>query len=128
MTPQERIKADAEAYMHAFVKGSVKYEDIIPNDIKNAHIAGATAENERAQVLVDALEFVKNNGLCSETTEMINNALEQWKSGKGKDEPKPVASNCGMCGKLGKNQYLGNQLYLCDECFEDYEKGRDQPV
>ena len=79
MTPQERIKADAERYIKGGTPVRSKYY------MHKGYIAGATAEHDRAQVLVDALEFVKNNGLCSETTEMINNALEQWKSGKGKE-------------------------------------------
>lgn len=75
---QERIKADAKK----------KYPRVTAVAIanRNGYIAGATAEHDRAQVLVDALEFVKNNGLCIETTEMINKAIEQWKSGNGVDD------------------------------------------
>lgn len=125
MTNKERIKVDAEAYAKSH--GRKKHGYYALN-----YIAGATAEHDRAQVLTDrlgiALENIYNihSHLWSEfDRKEITSILEQWKSGRGKDEPKPVASNCGMCGKLGKNQYLGNQLYLCDECFEDYEKGKE---
>jgi hypothetical protein len=40
---------------------------------------------KQAQRMADALEFVKDNGLCSETTTMINEALQQFKDGKGKE-------------------------------------------
>lgn len=36
----------------------------------------------QAQRMADALEFVKANGLCSETTEMINASLQQFKDGR----------------------------------------------
>lgn len=55
----DKIKADAKHYMDVFVKGSVKYEDILPNDISDAHKAGATEWAGMAQVLVEALEAMK---------------------------------------------------------------------
>lgn len=87
----------------------------------------------QAQCMADALDaFILWQGSTLKNwpvMEQAHKALQQFKDGKKEVGPvKPVASNCGMCGKLGINQYLGNQLYLCDECFEDYEKGRDQPT
>jgi hypothetical protein len=77
MTPNDRITKDAEAYV-AKTRGQQGRVE--------TYIAGATAEHDRAKVLVDALEFVKNNGLCSETTEVINKALEQWEGKEVKPE------------------------------------------
>lgn len=117
---EERIKADAEAYVEPIKNVRQRYAQYI------GYIAGATAENSRAQVLVDALEWIKTYGPVNNlTVKFIDKALEQWK-GKEVEPPKPTISKCGMCGKEGVNQYLGNQFFLCDECFDGYEKGRDQ--
>lgn len=150
-TMQERIKADAEAYANGIGDFYRKMGALY------GYIAGATAvhaQNEsvrlqleaqnsnveillrqkkelidRSQVLVDALEAIKRTLNWIENADeldIIRKALEQWKGGKV-EPPKPVASNCGMCGKLGNNQYLGNQLYLCNECLEDYNTGKETP-
>jgi hypothetical protein len=80
VSQNDRIAQDAREYCKG-VGNSFK-----AHVMTNAYIAGATAEHDRAKVLVDALEFVKNNGLCSETTEVINKALEQWEGKEGGDE------------------------------------------
>lgn len=93
MTTQERIKADAEAYAE-------KENSAYVNDY-NGYIAGATAEHDRAQVVVDALEAVKrtlNWVENSDELDIIRKALEQWKSGKGKEETKPEPEGCPYCG------------------------------
>lgn len=127
-TTQERIKADAQRYTK-------------DEGYQKVYIAGATAENYFATPLYDALlelfalkELKDKHGKTPEylkrqpvAWQKVKEALNKWK-GKEVKPPKCVASNCGMCGKLGNNQYLGNQFYLCDECFEDYEKGIDQPT
>lgn len=71
---QERMKADAKK-AHP---NSWQYQERI------GYIAGATAENDRAKVLVDALEALKE-GAENHTIRFIDKALEQWKSGKGKE-------------------------------------------
>jgi len=91
---------------------------------------------EKSQVLVDALGICKHAlELCYDVTEhpadgstaqdsaliIIAKALEQWKSGKGKEVPKPAKiETCGHCGTQPANNYIGNQLYLCDECMEKH--------
>ena len=71
MTNKERIKADAERFTK-------------DEGYQKVYIAGATAENDRAQVLVDALEALKE-GAENHTIRFIDKALSQWKSGKGKE-------------------------------------------
>lgn len=52
----------------------------------HGYIAGATAENERAQNLADTLEWIKTYGPCdSLTVKFIDKALLKWKDGKGKE-------------------------------------------
>lgn len=89
---QERIKADAEGYANGIGDVYRKYA------ARYGYIAGATAENDRAQVLVDALEAIDHElehrqggtfiGMSPRQQQIIYNlaynALEQWKSGKGK--------------------------------------------
>lgn len=86
MTPQERIKADAEDYALPMVwvnlnpKGEEQlfYEYIS----STSYIAGATAEHDRAKMLVDALEAVRRKLNWIENAdelEIIRKALEQWK-------------------------------------------------
>lgn len=79
MTNEERIKADAEAYAETnpnSLTKSISYQ---------SYIAGATAENERAQVLVDALELIEANSELPGIKSFATTALEQWKSGKGRE-------------------------------------------
>ncbi len=92
---QERIKADAEDYALPMVwanqnpKGEEQlfYEYIS----STSYIAGATAEHDRAQVLVDALEEVAKlasiwpqHGLdprwvINAIEKKLTSAIEQWK-------------------------------------------------
>lgn len=86
MTNEERIKADAQAYV-AKTRGQQGRVE--------TYIAGATAENTRAQVLVDVLEDAKwelldlyrdkgDNG--SPLTEKIDMILQKWKGKEVGDE------------------------------------------
>lgn len=89
MTNEERIKADAEAYAE-------KENSAYVNDY-NGYIEGATAENSRAQVLVDALGEVAKlasiwpqHGLAplwviNAIEKKLTSALEQWK-GRGVED------------------------------------------
>lgn len=96
---------------------------------------------EQAQCMADALEEMAESNCDYESTNYAKalhspecrackakELLQQFKDG-GKEVGKkePTISKCGMCHKDGVNQYLGNQFYLCDECFENYENSRDQP-
>lgn len=77
----ERIKADAEAYAE-------KENSAYVNDY-NGYIAGATAENKRAQPAIDTLEQIANSPVPANVREMAEwiatarmlaiSALEQWK-------------------------------------------------
>lgn len=79
----ERIKADAIQYQ----KECNKVLTTFPVTPMEHYIAGATAENSKAQVLVDALEWIKTYGPVDElTVKFIDNAIEQW---KGKEVKKP---------------------------------------
>lgn len=81
MTQQERIKADAEK--------AFPMRDTFHNIQRLGYIAGATAEQQRAQVLVDALESIIKNGENIRATykvgkpafyiKVAREAIEQWK-------------------------------------------------
>lgn len=103
MTTKERIKADAESYAKSH--GRKKHGYYALN-----YIAGATAENDRAQVLVDALEgllqwHAQPNNLPAEgldrRLEAARNALAKW-DGKEVECPK-----CKRAVKEG---------WACNEC------------
>lgn len=89
MTPQERIKADAEVATndHAVTLRAkeMEYAAMIMRlfGYKEGYIAGATAEHDRAQVLVDALSDIASGKVLPQF--IASMALEQWKSGKGKE-------------------------------------------
>jgi hypothetical protein len=148
MTHQERIKDEAEAYANneygEYASNINDFGYPVWKHCVATYIAGATAEREQFKPVIDALEeiaardcdyetvYYPNTSNYSHTLHSPNcracnakEALEQWK-GKEK-KPEPTVSNCGMCGKEGINQYLGNQFYLCEECFYNYENSRDQP-
>lgn len=106
---QDRIKADAEAYAGQFKHG-FDYR-------KPAYIDGATAEAERAQVLVDALEEIttwkqENRSAACILTHIKNFAyekLKQWNEGKEVTDP------CPHCGKeLSRDRNL-----CCRECGKE---------
>jgi hypothetical protein len=105
VSQNDRIAQDAREYCKG-VGNSFK-----AHVMTNAYVAGAMAERDRAKVLVDALEFVKNNGLCSETTEVINKALEQWEGKEVKPEHYvSIGEHITYC------QDCGFPLLPIDEC------------
>lgn len=85
----ERIKADAEDYAlpMVWVNQNPKGEEPLFHEYiaTTAYIAGAMAENNRAQKLADALEWIKTYGPVDDlTVKFIDNILEQWnRAGKG---------------------------------------------
>jgi hypothetical protein len=94
-----RMVSQLHGYHFGYIAGATAEHDRANEELKRANdaaimfcnrynvVAEQLAETvDRAKVLVDALEFVKNNGLCSETTEVINKALEQWEGKEGGDE------------------------------------------
>jgi hypothetical protein len=94
MTNEERIKADARAATDKRYPGdAVNFEYI---EYKEGYIAGATTEHDRAQVLVDALEFVKHCPATWDKTQLLvwvdtaikksKVALEQWEGKEVGDE------------------------------------------
>lgn len=124
MTPQERIKADAEAYANneysAYASNINDIAHSVWKSCVTTYIAGATAEHGRAQVLVDALENAKKHihELCMTIIRLgytpfnpiseINEALEQW---KGKEPDRP----CPHCGKeLSRDRNI-----CCRECGKE---------
>lgn len=98
---QERIKADAEAYAlpMVWVNQNPKGEEQLFYEYisSTSYIAGATAEQQRAQVLVDALEAIEANSEHPGIKSFAAKALEQWK-GTGKEETKPEPEGCPYCG------------------------------
>lgn len=91
---QERIKADAEQYAGLMVwinkNNDPDKEPLFHEHISStSYIAGATAENERAQVLVDGLELICkklagiNDTITNDIVNIAEKHLQQWKSGKG---------------------------------------------
>lgn len=99
---QERIKADAERIYRG------KPDSRFPSNFKyiDGYIAGATAEHDRAQVLVDALEALKE-GAENHTIHFIDKILKQWKSGKGKEVH--VELSCMVCGAT----FMGPKPQMC---------------
>lgn len=83
MTPQERIKADAET---EFKSAKIEWSEAYALGRHDGYIAGATAEYERAQVLVDALQaLIDFQGPTMVNWQVIKNAkkaLQQWNEGK----------------------------------------------
>lgn len=103
---QERIKADAKSER---IKWDGKIKEGVTEEsrhhflegIHDGYIAGATAVAERAQKLVEALEEIAASNCDYESTPIAGKlhkpdcrackakeVLQQWKAGKGKDEPK----------------------------------------
>lgn len=72
MTNEERIMADAQAYASGTGDFYRKMGALF------GYIAGATAVHDRAQVLVDALEWIKTYGPVNNlTVKFIDNAIEK---------------------------------------------------
>lgn len=119
MTPQERIKADAEAYASGIGDFSRKMGALF------GYIAGATVVHERAQLLVKTLKQVEyhlllaknkpNNtdykGLVEHLSKAVTETLEQW---KGKEPDRP----CHHCGK----ELSHDRNLCCRECGKEVEK------
>jgi hypothetical protein len=120
MTPTDRIKQEAEAYAESradHLTNIAEYNTF--NDLNGAYIAGATAEHERAKVLVDALrEFISyhETGLlpARHVYEKGVNALEQWEGKEVGDE------TCGIC----KEKPMADGLTVCNECYEKFDGDR----
>lgn len=80
---QNRIKADAKKYIH-------QMHGYINDPQYEGYIAGATAEVERAQVLLDALDMAKREIVAmykqkgyseSFVTRTIDEAMQKWEEG-----------------------------------------------
>lgn len=86
MTPQ-RIKEEAEALKKE--KSQYHYGENYLDGLEDGYIAGATAENECAQGLVDALEYVIHAPATWDKTQLLawidsviaksKEALAKWK-------------------------------------------------
>lgn len=79
MTPTDRIKQEAEA---DFKNAKVEWSETYALGRHDGYIAGATAEHDRAKVLVDALEAIAGISMPvpnkSDMIEIAKKALEQW--------------------------------------------------
>lgn len=98
MDKTERIKDDAEAYANdrfGEYAGNINdFEYPAWKDCADIYIAGATAENNRAQPAIDILEQIANSPMPANEREIASwietaktlaaSALEQWK-GTGKE-------------------------------------------
>lgn len=82
MTPQERINADAKSLADN-LKVNCTGDVIYKVGYEEGYIVGATAENSRAQGLVDALEWIQMHAPIEPIVDdVISGAIEKWKSGK----------------------------------------------
>lgn len=57
--------------------------------------------------------------LCPHCGKDLSRDLCCRECGKEVERPTKIET-CGHCGNLPANHYLGNQLYLCDECMEKH--------
>jgi len=128
MIPQQRIKDEAlkifPTQMHSVQHGAFCDLNEYPREL---WIAGATAENTRAQGLVDALEEAKKriHELCMTIIRLgytpfnpigeINQALAKWK-GEG-EEPQEM---CGIC----KEKPVGKDITVCNDCYYSFDGDR----
>lgn len=107
----DRIKADA-IYATDFISNDEGHSRVYLKGYKEGYIAGATAENNRFQPVIDALaQFIARHdgGLLPDrlTYEKGVKALEEWKgTGKEAEKCQCVQSNwnaftgkCLTCGK-----------------------------
>lgn len=114
MTNEERIKADAEAYLktQTFTNRVQPYEGVLTT----GYIAGATAVHDRAQGLVDALEEIIKSGENIRATykaskppfyiKVAKEALAKW---KGEAEQPQVELSCMVCG----TKFMGPEPQMC---------------
>lgn len=118
---QERIKADALTRYPPRISSPRFMVEVDMNEGRRlSYIAGATTENDRAQVLVDALEWIKTFGPVDElTVKFIDKQIAQWKTGK---EVEPVKEDniCGMC----KERPKGDGISVCNECYYSFDGDR----
>jgi hypothetical protein len=86
-TTQDRIENESEVFTNKYMNGKVNTHEFAI--IQDGYIAGATAENSRAQPMADALEaFILWQGPTLENWLVMKQAceaLQQWKDGKGKE-------------------------------------------
>ncbi len=82
-TTQDRIENDAKAKFPIPVVFADQPDCM---NKREGYIAGAAAENQKAQGLADALEQLKE-GAPGHTIQFIDKAIQQWKGGNGKGEP-----------------------------------------
>lgn len=134
MTPQERIKADAERMLKD------QNEILLLNETymegyEEGYIAGATAENERALPVIYLLTEIKSaygDQFTNHHNEMIEQTLQQCNAGKEVEKEKepliPIAvykqqgcnvSNSHPCPHCGKE--LNRDRNLCCECGKKVE-------
>lgn len=114
MTNEERIKADAEA---DFKNAKVEWSEAYALGRHDGYIAGATAENDRAQhnekVFEDTMQRILNVASWADDPykntlrRVVSTAKEQWKSGKGKHEH--VELSCMVCG----TKFMGPEPQMC---------------
>lgn len=111
---EERIRADAAKYTNRqdqSLRGrSTDYGRRISklDGIEGGYIAGATAENKRAQILVDVLEDIVKGYEYTKPhypwwVKDAKKAIEQW---KGKEE---VELSCVVCGM----KFMGPEPQMC---------------
>lgn len=137
----ERIKADAERYSGLMVWVNQDPEGNQPlfheYISSTSYIAGATAEAEMAQMLVDALQELvdlkrmKDEGINVKeyldrkpaAWEAAINALQQWKQGNevvSVETDEPSLSTCMECKhRPAVKDYNGHGHYVCRQC-DDY--------
>lgn len=78
---RDRIEKQAESYGESYHDHMFNVREYSTyNDLLSAYIAGATEWTEKAQGLIDALEWIKRYGPCDEGTLIfIDNALAKYK-------------------------------------------------
>lgn len=112
---QERIKADAEAYIKSYPDEGTEWA---------AYIAGATAEARHIAPMANALDQIAQAPVPANEREMLSwietaralcdTTLQQWKGdGKEVDDPCP---NCGK--ELHRDRNL-----CCRECGKEVGNG-----
>lgn len=112
---QERIEVDAQTYTNSQTWRDKTY-------CMRDYIAGATAENTRAQVLVDALEaFIVWQGSTLKNWPVMkqaHEALQQWK-GKGIIPVKASNEAIFEVKRISNNSGISNLTIIIDEAIPD---------
>lgn len=114
MTPQ-RIKDAADALDNILKSNDYRI------GYKYGYIAGATAEHDRVQPVIEAAEkvaklFAHKDGNCAICE--LARAIEQWRGKEPQQpEPQPDLGTCVECGtRKAVLDYNGHQYYVCDPC------------